>query len=120
MPATPPPQPEHPDGDVQSHPDTWPAWADERWEDDRGPALTVPQADVLAAIASSIAARGYAPTVRELGLTLGIRSAGGVLCHLKALEKKGWIRRDEGTARGIVLVRGTVRRGGPAPKSVAS
>lgn len=48
---------------------------------------------------------GYSPTVREIALALSIRSPNGVVCHLKALEKKGLIRRTPNSSRGIEVVR---------------
>ena len=47
----------------------------------------------------------YGPTVREIALALSIRSPNGVVCHLKALEKKGLIRRTPHSSRGIEVVR---------------
>jgi repressor LexA len=45
------------------------------------------------------------PTVREICRELGIRSPNGVTNHLKALEKKGFIRRDDPNAsRGLIVV----------------
>lgn len=45
-----------------------------------------------------------APTIREIGDMLGIKSTNGVNDHLRALEKKGWISRRGMKARSIVLV----------------
>jgi repressor LexA len=42
--------------------------------------------------------------VREIGLGFNIKSPNGVMCHLKALEKKGLIIRQEFSARAIQLV----------------
>ena len=42
------------------------------------------------------------PTVRELGDRFGIASTEGVMCHLRALEKKGYITCN-GLSRGIRL-----------------
>jgi len=47
---------------------------------------------------------GFPPTVRDIGRRFRIRSPNGVMCHLKALEKKGVIRRGEFQARAIGLV----------------
>ncbi|WP_437187323.1 transcriptional repressor LexA [Planctomicrobium sp. SH668] len=47
--------------------------------------------------------RGYGPTVREIGLHFGIKSPNGVMCHLKALEKKGLITRESNMSRAIQL-----------------
>ncbi len=37
--------------------------------------------------------KGYAPSIREIGSRFRIASTNGVFRHLKALEKKGYIRR---------------------------
>ena len=47
---------------------------------------------------------GNAPTVREIGQRFSIRGPNGVVCHLKALERKGYIFRDATVSRGIRLV----------------
>lgn len=54
--------------------------------------------------------RGYGPTVREIGQQFGIRSPNGVMCHLKALEKKGLILRESNMSRAIQLTE-SIRRG---------
>lgn len=43
------------------------------------------------------------PTVREIAAQFGIRSSNGVMCHLKAIENRGWITRNKLDARGIRL-----------------
>jgi repressor LexA len=57
-------------------------------------------------IESRLAAEGRPPTLREIGLELGIASTNGVRDHLQALIEKGYIRRDERSARGIQVLRG--------------
>jgi repressor LexA len=57
------------------------------------PTLTLRQKEIYEFIRSKIEGRGYGPTVREIGLAFGIKSPNGVMCHLKALERKGYIRR---------------------------
>ena len=47
---------------------------------------------------------GVPPSVREIGAEFGINSPNGVICHLKALRKKGYIEWDEHQARTIRLV----------------
>ena len=42
--------------------------------------------------------------MREIGLAFGIKSPNGVMCHLKALEKKGLIKREGFSARAIMLL----------------
>lgn len=66
--------------------------------------LTDRQREVYEFIRHKIESRGYGPTVREIGLGFGIKSPNGVMCHLKALEKKGLINREEHSARAIQLV----------------
>ena len=65
--------------------------------------LTQRQREVYELIRDKIVNRGYGPTVREIGEHFGIRSPNGVMCHLKALEKKGLIRRSPNKSRAIEL-----------------
>ena len=44
------------------------------------------------------------PTIREIGLEFGIRSPNGVMTHLKALRRKGYLEFDPRAARGTRLV----------------
>src|SRR3954470_9936435 len=57
--------------------------------------LTDRQKEVLEFIQQSIESRGYPPTLREIGEHMGIRSTNGVNDHLKALEKKGYLERQD-------------------------
>lgn len=66
--------------------------------------LTEKQRAIYDFIRSKIESRGYGPTVREIGLAFEIKSPNGVMCHLKALEKKGLIKRQGFSARAIELV----------------
>jgi repressor LexA len=65
--------------------------------------LTTRQREIYDFIRDKIESRGYGPTVREIGLQFDIRSPNGVMCHLKALEKKGLILREKNSARAIQL-----------------
>ena len=65
--------------------------------------LTDRQAAVLRVIQESIAEKGYPPTLREIGLRLNIRSTNGVNDHLRALERKGYIGREDLVSRGLRL-----------------
>ena len=65
--------------------------------------LTERQQAVLDFIRQTIAASGDSPTVREIGAHFSIASPNGVMCHLKALEEKGFIRRQALVSRGISL-----------------
>lgn len=62
------------------------------------------QQAVLDLVRASMLERGFAPTVREMGDVLGINSTNGVMDHIKALERKGWIERTPGTQRGLRLL----------------
>jgi len=66
--------------------------------------LTVRQREIYDFIQDKIEGRGYGPTVREIGQAFDIRSPNGVMCHLKALEKKGLIKREGFSARAIQLL----------------
>lgn len=66
--------------------------------------LTQRQRDVYDFIRDRIFSRGYGPTVREIGEGFGIRSPNGVMCHLRALEKKGLISREPNMSRAIRLL----------------
>jgi repressor LexA len=63
--------------------------------------LTDRQREILDFITSSITDRGYPPTLREIGEHFGIRSTNGVNDHLKALEKKGHLRREDLKSRAM-------------------
>ena len=65
--------------------------------------LTKRQKSVYEFIRDKIQNRGYGPTVREIGEKFKISSPNGVMCHLKALEKKGFITRERNMSRAIQL-----------------
>lgn len=65
--------------------------------------LTDRQREIYEFIREKIEARGYGPTVREIGEGFDIKSPNGVMCHLKALERKGLIKREGFRARAIQL-----------------
>jgi repressor LexA len=66
--------------------------------------LTPRQREIYSFIRSKIQGRGYGPTVREIGLHFQIKSPNGVMCHLKALQKKGLIHREPNMSRAIQLL----------------
>ena len=49
----------------------------------------------------------YPPTVREIGLAVGLSSSSTVHMHLNALEKKGYIHRDPTKSRAVEIVGST-------------
>lgn len=68
------------------------------------PALTSRQKAILEYIVEMVRTRGYPPTLWQIGKRFGISSTNGVRAHLKALEKKGYLRRQARTSRGIELL----------------
>lgn len=63
--------------------------------------LTDRQQQVLHYIRQSIHERGYPPTLREIGAHMGIRSTNGVNDHLRALERKGYLTREDMKSRAL-------------------
>ena len=72
--------------------------------------LTDRQQEVYEFIRDKIRSRGYGPTVREIGGEFGIASPNGVMCHLRALERKGLVELP--VAEGYGLIVGRLRPGG--------
>lgn len=66
--------------------------------------LTKRQEQTLDFIRTSIRDRGYPPTLREIGEHMGIRSTNGVNDHLRALERKGYLRREDMKSRALRVV----------------
>lgn len=66
--------------------------------------LTEKQHAIYSFIKREITEQRLSPTVREIADQFGIRSSNGVMCHLRALERKGWIKRDHYLSRGITLI----------------
>ncbi|MBI3202504.1 MAG: transcriptional repressor LexA [Polyangiaceae bacterium] len=77
--------------------------------------LTKRQEQTLAFIRHSIEERGYPPTLREIGEHMGIKSTNGVNDHLRALERKGYLRREDMKSRALKLVEDPKNK--PAPPS---
>ena len=70
-------------------------------EEEPAGGLTDRQRQVLDFISDSIRKRGYPPTLREIGSHFGIRSTNGVNDHLRALEKKGFLHREDLKSRAL-------------------
>lgn len=71
--------------------------------------LTSRQKAVYEMIRECILSRGYGPTVREIGEHFNIKSPNGVMCHLKALQRKGLIKRSPNKSRAIELAHAAER-----------
>src|SRR3954466_3614253 len=84
--------------------------------------LTERQQMVLDFIRQSIADRGYPPTLREIGNFMGIRSTNGVNDHLRALERKGYLAREDMKSRALRPTRaiGGAHVGGLARGSITN
>ena len=66
--------------------------------------ITQRQKAVLEFISDYIGQFGYPPTFQEIADAFGIVSKHGVVRHLEALEKKGYITRGDTLARSIRIV----------------
>ena len=81
--------------------------------------LTERQEKILDYIKHCIHEQGYPPTIREIGEHFGIRSTNGVNDHLKALERKGHLLREELKSRALSVLEGG-KSGQPASSGVFS
>ena len=84
--------------------------------------LTDRQKEILDLIKSYMGDYGFPPTRAEISKLLGFKSANAAEQHLRAIEKKGFIKILSGASRGIILneeeekgipVIGLVAAGGP-------
>lgn len=66
--------------------------------------LSERQLQVLVYIKDTVAARGYPPSVREIGQAVGLSSPSTVHSHLSALVKAGFLRRDATKPRAIEVL----------------
>ena len=65
--------------------------------------LTVRQRLILQMIQETVDERGYPPSIREMGEAVGLASPSSVTHQLKALEAKGFLRRDPKRPRALVV-----------------
>lgn len=82
--------------------------------------LTSRQQEIYDFICHRIDQRGFPPTIRDIGTAFDIKSPNGVMCHLKALEKKGFITREGKSARAIRPTRRSRVRPGLAFKGLVA
>lgn len=66
--------------------------------------LSKRQEEILSFIKNHVDAKGYPPSVREIGEAVGLASSSTVHGHLARLEKKGFIRRDPTKPRAIEIL----------------
>lgn len=69
--------------------------------------LTERQQQVLDYIREMVDARGYPPSVREIGEAVGLSSPSTVHSHLNSLVEAGAIKRDPSKPRAIMIVDAT-------------
>ena len=79
--------------------------------------LTRRQQAIYEFIVQQVHAEGMPPTLMEIAAAFGLSSAAGISDHLKAIERKGFIRRRPGVSRGIE-VRSSSGGGTPRATSV--
>ncbi|MFA5519956.1 MAG: repressor LexA, partial [Spirochaetota bacterium] len=65
--------------------------------------LTEKQQTILNFLKESINENGYPPTVREVGDRFKI-TVKGAYDHLKAIEKKGYIKTEQNKSRAIIIL----------------
>jgi repressor LexA len=66
--------------------------------------LTPRQREILDLIRTTVAQRGYPPSVREIGDAVGLSSPSTVHSHLTTLSNEGFIRRDPSKPRAIEVI----------------
>ena len=67
-------------------------------------ALNPRQRQIIDFLREHARTHAYPPTVREIGLAVGLSSSSTVQNHLNSLEAKGWIRRDPTKSRTVEVV----------------
>ena len=85
--------------------------------------LSERQQQVMAFVRTTVASRGYPPTMREIGAAVGLRSASSVHHQLDALQARGLLRRDPLRSRTLELPPAGQRWGDgspPAPSEPAA
>ncbi|GAA4266703.1 transcriptional repressor LexA [Frondihabitans peucedani] len=80
--------------------------------------LTAKQTLILGAIRDSIAARGYPPSMREIGDAVGLASLSSVTHQLNQLELAGVIRRDPNRPRALEVLAEDPAKEEPTPSIV--
>jgi repressor LexA len=109
---------------VNLHPDD--LFLAKKTDPPRSDDLAPRQRDVLDFICATVAQRGLPPTYREIGDALDIASTNGVADHIKALVRKGYLKKINaagslgGLARGLQLTAKarSVRRSAVVPVPV--
>jgi repressor LexA len=101
----PPPRPDAKELPVAPTSDDLPADTSDTSDTPDPSELTERQRAILTVIHAHVDARGYPPSVREIGEAVGLRSSSSVHAQLAALEDKGYLRRDPTKPRALELGR---------------
>jgi repressor LexA len=67
---------------------------------------------IIEYIGSTVRARGYPPSVREIAVAVGLASTSAVHHHLEALEREGYLERGAAHSRALRLTPAAVMRSG--------
>ncbi|EOH88228.1 LexA repressor [Enterococcus asini ATCC 700915] len=76
------------------------------------------QEDILRFIHEQVTAKGYPPTVREIGEAVNLSSTSTVHGHLSRLEKKGLLQRDPTKPRAIELTEAGLKKIGVQSETI--
>jgi repressor LexA len=79
-------------------------------------ALNPRQRQIIEFLREHARTHAYPPTVREIGLAVGLSSSSTVQNHLNSLEAKGYIRRDPTKSRTVEVVGHEPAAGRGAPR----
>jgi len=63
--------------------------------------LTGKRREILDFIAAQVRERGYPPSVREIGVAVGLASTSTVQAHLNTLQRQGYLKRDPTKPRAL-------------------
>ncbi len=63
--------------------------------------LSTKRKQILDCISEAVRDRGYPPSVREIGESVGLTSSSTVHAHLAVLQREGYLRRDPTKPRAI-------------------
>jgi repressor LexA len=75
--------------------------------------LTEKQQLILGVIQQAVTARGYPPSMREIGDAVGLSSLSSVAHQLGQLELAGWVRRDPNRPRALEIISDVVESDSP-------
>ena len=68
--------------------------------------LSSREEDILKFIQEEIITKGYPPSVREIGLAVGLKSTATVHLYLGKLQDKGYIKKEEQKGRTLKVLKG--------------